>query len=178
MLRGILVAACALLLIGQVEDKPQPASRPTQTQPATRPTDSNPTLRKPAQVEILKNLLRQQDRPTPIQSQTSPGRPDSTPGLGSDGRPLLAEGTFLVERPGRLMREGGRAKFVFHVNGESEASRSMPVLESQLLESMEREAEAGFSEFIVSAEVTRYRGTNYLLLRKVLRRTEHGNLSP
>jgi hypothetical protein len=46
------------------------------------------------------------------------------------------------------------------------------------LEAMEAEAEAGVTEFIISAEVTRYRGRNYLNLLKYRRQISHGNLTP
>jgi hypothetical protein len=176
MFRSILAGVLTVLVIAQPEDKPAAASRPVESQPTTRPTGTSGTLRKPVQAEMLKKLLAQKDRPVPIQPQTDPAH--ARPGPGPDGRTLLLEGTSLTERPGRLVREGGRAKFVFHLDGESQAPRSMPILESQLLEMMEKEAEAGFQEFIVSGEVTRYRGTNYLLVRKVLRRTGEDNLSP
>lgn len=177
MVRWMLVTICSSLLLATAEDRPQPESQPATSQPATRPADARTTLRKPAQAEILRNLLEQQDRPTPIQPD-APAQREASAGIGPDGQPLLIEGTSLIERPGRLMREGGRSKFAFHAEGDTEAPRTMEILESQLLETMEREAEAGFSEFIISGKVTRYRGQNYLLLWKVLRRTSHGNVGP
>ena len=128
-------------------------------------------------MEILRNLLDQEDRPAPIQPQSGPA-PATEAALGSDGQPLLVEGTSLVERPGRLVHEDDKSKFVFNIGGSDQKTRKMEILENQLLETMEQEAEAGFAEFIISAQVTRYRGQNYLLLRKVLRRVSHGNLSP
>jgi len=46
------------------------------------------------------------------------------------------------------------------------------------LEVMENEFETGVTEFVVTAELTRYRDRNYLLLRKCQRRISHGNLAP
>lgn len=178
MLRWTLAVACTAMVVGQVERSQEPDTRPADTQPATRPADADTTLRKPAQADILKNLLGRQDRLRPIRPRPSDEGSEGGAGAEPDGQPLLLEGTFLVERPGRLMREDGRAVFVFRVDADAAASRSMPILENQLLETIEREAEAGFSEFIVSAEVTRYRGRNFLLLRKVLRRVGHGNIGP
>jgi hypothetical protein len=180
MTRLLLAGTSLLLLLAPAGGQPQEAdaTQPPATQPTSQPAEPRSTLRKPSQARILENLLNRADRPLPIKAQTrlEPAESSSDPGV--QRFPLLLEGTFLPERPGRLVREEGRARFVFIADGSAAATRSMPILESQLLETMEREAEAGFSEFIISAEVTRYRGQNYLLLRKVLRRTEHGNLGP
>ncbi len=178
MFRWILTSVCVVLVLGQAEDKPQPSTKQATSQLASRPAEPSTILRKPEQAEILRNLLTQQDRPVPVKPRTDAGRAETAARMASAGRPLLLEGTFLVERPGRLVMEEGRAKFVFHVDGTSPEPCTMQLLENQLLETLEREATAGFSEFIISAEVTRYRGSNYLLLRKVLRRTSHGNLGP
>jgi hypothetical protein len=170
----------------QSKDKQEPAktsstddvqqaadAKPATTQPAKR----EGTLRKPEQAQILEHLLGQKDV-VPLQPQTTPGRRPEQDAAGPGAQPLLLEGTLLVERPGRYVEQSGRAVFICRVDTEDSAPRKMPILENQLLETMEREAQAGFSEFIVSAEVTRYRGKNYLLLKKVLRRASHGNLSP
>jgi hypothetical protein len=91
---------------------------------------------------------------------------------------LLLEGTMLVERAGRLVRDGEKSMFEFVSEAGDEHLHSMELLPSQLLEAMENEAEQGGETFIVSGEVTRYRGRNYLRLVKVLRRVGHGNLAP
>ena len=178
MLRLVLTCLCAVLLMGQTEDK-SAASKPAETQPTTRPATSNTVLRRPAQADILKNLLGRDERPAPIkpqEPQATTGPADRSGRLDETGQPLLLEGTFLIERPGRLLREEGRAKFVFLADGTNAAPRTMEILPNQLLETLEREAEAGFGEFVISAEVTRYKGSNYIILRKILRRVEHGNL--
>jgi hypothetical protein len=178
MLRWIIAAICPLLFVAQ-EQASRPATKPAETQPASQPAGT--TLRNPEQIEILKNLLNRQDRAMPVRPQPAqkPGQEAPTSqATDAEGHPLLLEGTFLSERPGRLVREEGRAKFVCYIDGGGQAPRAIEILESQLLEAMEREAEAGFSEFIVSGEVTRYRGRNYLLLRKILRRVDNGNLGP
>ena len=182
MLPWMLATVCALLLTGPSQETPQSETKAASTQPVTQPTEGSTTLRKPAQAEILKNLLGRDERPTPIRPQqpaTQPG-PRGTPsaGVAADGRPLLLEGTFLVERPGRLVHEDGHAKLVLNPEAGGKGPRTIEILPNQLLEAMEHEAGAGFTDFIVSAEVTRYKGTNYLILRKILRRVGHGNLSP
>lgn len=172
--RTLLGRGLLLFVAANTAQKAAAAEPDAASQPASQPTTAG--ARRPAQAEILRNLLSEQaERPKPV-LPTDSGRQGGD--AAGSARGLLTEGTIVVERPGRLVREDGRAKFLLHVEGEGPAPRAMPVLESQLLELMEREAEAGFAEFIVSAEVTRYRGTNYLLMRKVLRRTSHNNVAP
>jgi hypothetical protein len=174
---AILAAATGLDPAAAAAQSIKPQDPPT-SQPESQPAERRTTLRKPAQADILKDLLEQQEmRVLPVQPRTF-GESAQAAGVGEDGQPLLIEGTSLVERPGRFVRETGASKLVFHVEGASQIPREMEVLENQFLETMEREAEAGFSDFIISGRVTRYRGRNYVLLTKVLRRTSHGNLGP
>ncbi len=170
------LAVAFMLALATMTPQQKPAEPPAETQPASRPSEGRTTLRKPAQSEILRNLLARTDRPTAIAPQTPESPGEVRPGEGGMP-PLLLEGTMLVERPGRLIHEEGRARFAF-LDGDNRATRTLDLLENQLLELMEREAQAGFNEFVISAEVTRYRDRNYLLVRKLLRRVEHGNLGP
>ena len=172
----ILTVLCAVTVAAQDERQKQPASKPADTQPATRPVESPGALRKPTQANILKGLLRQAERPEPIKPADTPKGPADV--RGPDGQPLLLEGTMLVERRGRLIHEEGQPKFVLYADAESSAPRTLEILPSQLLEAMEREEKAGFGEFIITAEVTRYKDRNFLMLRKMLRRVGHGNLGP
>jgi hypothetical protein len=177
MLPWMLATVSTLLLLGQDKGTEPPATKPAESQPSTQPAGSS--LRGPQQIQVLKGLLDSKDRATPVRPEPQPKKgAESAPSTGSDGTDLLLEGTFLSERPGRLVHEGGRAKFVFNADGGGQSPRSLEVLENQLLEAMEREAEAGFASFVVSGEVSRYRGRNFLLLRKILRRVDHGNLGP
>jgi hypothetical protein len=157
-----------------------PASSQPSPPPQTQPVDGSGTLRRPEQVDILSNLLGERARAKPILPEKRESRPGAAgrPVLGPDGLPVLAEGTIIVERPGRMIREGGRTKFVFHVPGEAQKPRTVEIVSSQLLEAMEKEAEAGFSEFIVSGTVLRYHDVNSLLLTKILRRVSNGNVGP
>lgn len=155
-----------------------PADPPT-TQPMTQPT--TPNLRRPVQVEILEQLLREREAPKPI-LPTKPDapsdrtlRPDGTVTPG-----LMLDGAVVVSRPGRLIRNADRSEFTFVTDDVAAglSSKTLPLLPNQLLEAMEQQAERGVTEFEITAEVTRYRGQNFLLLRKVLRRVSNGNLAP
>jgi hypothetical protein len=177
MFSWILGTLCATLLVAQSAG-PGQTTQPAASHPGTQPADASSTLRKPAQANILKGLLRQAERPAPIRPVESAAPKKGAVSKGADGLPLLLEGTMLVERPGRLIHEDGRAKLVLFADTESQAPRTVEIVPSQLLEAMEREERAGFNEFIVSAEVTRYKDRNYLMLRKILRRVGNGNVGP
>ena len=68
-----------------------------------------------------------------------------------DASGLIPEGTILVERPGRLVSDGGRPMFVFLTSATGGRPQSMELLPCQLLEALERES-ARSSEFTVSGE--------------------------
>lgn len=152
------------------------------TQPSTGPTTrpaGDSGMRRPEQAEILRGLLSRQDRPVPVPIEPKYERlTPSERGIGLDGQPLLPEGTFVVERPGRIERAAEGLVFALHYDPAAQQMRRFRLLPCQLLETIENELTGGYEDFIVSGEITRYRGENYLLLRKVLRRTAHGNLSP
>jgi hypothetical protein len=67
---------------------------------------------------------------------------------------------------------------VFHAIGDETTTRSIELLPNGFLEVMEREADAGLPDFVVTGEVTLYKGHNYLLVTKSIRRVANGNLSP
>ena len=182
MLSWTFVIAGVTLLFAQPAD-PQaaPQTPPPTSAPASQPAKPPSALRKPAQADILSDLLRPQ-RAQPIQPLNEDraaegGAASSQPGA-HPAQALLLEGAYVVERPGHFIVEEGHPKFTFYADGNSTTRRTLELLPNQLLETMEREAEAGFTEFIISAEVTSYHGENYLLLRKVLRRVGNGNVSP
>ncbi|MBU0638221.1 MAG: hypothetical protein KKB50_05090 [Planctomycetes bacterium] len=179
MLRWILMIVCSSALPSLLQEKPQSSVQPSATQATTKPAPP-PTLRKPEQAQILEQLIRERDRPEPIlpQSERAEGLVSDN-GVGpSEAGGLLLDGTTLVERPGRFVRLGDRAEFVFRPRTGEDRTVRMEILENRLLEAMEAEVEKGTTEFVISAEVTRYQGRNYLLLRKLLKRVGHGNLGP
>lgn len=149
-------------------------AKPTTTRPAT--TTSAPasgvSLRRPAQAEILRQLLRDREDRRPILP-----RSDSPAATQSAGR-LILEGTMIGERTGRIVKEGSRSVVeIDAVEGESE-SRRFVLLENELLELAEVEIERGVTRFRISGQVTRYRGRNGLLLVKISSILDHGNLKP
>lgn len=174
VLATLVAMSCALCLQEGPDAGQQPSSSEPTSQPATRPS-----LRHPVQARIYEELLRdaEQSRHTPL----LPVDPETgrTAAETGSGVPLLLEGTVLIERAGQLIRSGDRSEFRFEPGGRAgETSDTMEILKNRWLEAMEREAEAGVQEFVISAEVTRYRDRNYLLLRKYRRPISHGNLGP
>jgi hypothetical protein len=184
MICWLITTVAASVLVIAPQDKPQTnQAAPPPARPATQPA-SQPTARRPAQVDILQKLLERQTRAEPIPARQPEGNaerrmvPDARAVTSPDGAPLMLEGTMVIERPGRLVVDGDRVEFVFSTDEYQRAAKTMEILRNQLLEAMEAEAQRGGGEFIVSGEITRYRNRNYLLLRKVLRRVDNGNLSP
>ncbi|MFQ5807708.1 MAG: hypothetical protein ACE5I3_14780 [Phycisphaerae bacterium] len=167
-----LIAVSAALAPQQA--KKQTAETPT-SQPASQPA-ARASPRSPRQAQIYRALLGDTERPPP-----KPILPvsENAPGVAEADASLLPEGAVLMERPGRLMRSAGRAVFHFKPGSPAEgAPETMECNKNGLLEAMEAEADAGVKEFIISAEVTRYRGRNYLNLLKYRRQVAHGNLGP
>jgi hypothetical protein len=177
LLKFSLAAAGVTVLKGMAHGLAGPQQPgPTASAPASAPISPR-TLRKPAQAEIIQDLLREREQQGVILPQDPQTGQSAVvqPGESSEG--LIPEGTILVERPGRLVSEDGRPTFLFLTLETGGQVQAMELLPNQLLEAMERQS-ASTAQFTISAQVTRYRGRNYLLLLKVLRRVGHGNLSP
>jgi hypothetical protein len=174
MLLASLLAAQVIAQNVPAEQPPRPASAPATSQPAQEPPR---TARRPVQAEILEALLRDREAQKPIQP-VDPSAPAGQGAVAPEQANLLLEGSILVDRAGRLVRTHERAEFEFVGQAGDQALPPMIILESQYLEALEREADAGAREFVITAEVTRYRGRNYLRILKLTRRLENGNLSP
>ena len=175
------------------EPKPAPAPKQSTSQPrarakqkpgapgaaTTKPSTSRPTKELSAE-EMLSQMLKPQapgSRPlTPLPEVTSGGADESSgPGAVAPAAPVvnvLREGTFLVDRVGRLDRsaDGGHAEFVFESDGT--ALQDPPVVIIPNLKLMQIEDAAANStrdlRFRISGMVTEYRGRNYVLLEKAV----------
>jgi hypothetical protein len=85
--------------------------------------------------------------------------------------PLLREGSFIVDRTGRLVRAAdGSGTFEFAFDADGRALKDPPVmlLPNLRLELMEKQVEvAGKAlRFQVTGQVTQYRGRNGLLIER------------
>lgn len=171
MICAFSIAACCVLATAQ--DAASSAGLPQDVRAETQPaTPSRDTQRRPGQAEVLESLLRR-ERSAPIFPTDREGA-----GVTPDRDGLLLDGDILRDRPGRISRTGDRTEFVLIPDEGHGSPQSFPLLENQWLELMEEQADLGFTQFRISAEITRYRGQNYLLLRKVLRVVENRNLAP
>lgn len=165
------IAAGAVALCGAAAPAPAPGKSGAATQPTTQPAKSL------SADEMLNNMLRPAapaDRP--LASVPDP-LPDRTSGKNAvaPAAPVvnvMREGTFLVDRVGRLTRspDGSKAEFAFEADGK--AMRDPPVVIVPNLKLMQMEdAIAGSNRdlrFRISGMLTEYRGRNHILLEKAV----------
>lgn len=174
----VSVSATALVLAGGYsESMAQSAGGAGAAAPATRPSAM------PAD-QLLNQMLRPKDaavRPLLPQPESDPrdvtsGRGSTAPGAPS--MPLLREGTFVVDRTGRLSRSAAGAEgssfsgheFIFEADGRALRDPPMVVLPNLALQRME-DANKGSNRdlrFRVTGVVTEYRGRNAILIEKVV----------
>ncbi len=89
---------------------------------------------------------------------------------------LLSDGASLMNRVGRLVRQGSWWTFVSDSDRPDHPEPTLRLLPNQSVERMAKESQRGGSVFIVSGEVTLFDGANYLLVRVATRRLDSGNL--
>jgi len=157
------------------------------TKTTTTTGDPEPR-REPDPTAVLRELTNKQNaapRPVvlpnrPNQIRTTVMAPEAIPAnaIRPVSTRLLPDGYRLVDRTGRLTREGDYYVFAFESRSEGEAEAPIRLLPNRLLEDMEDFSEGGARPvvFIVSGEITEYHGVNYLLLQKLLTRPNLGNL--
>jgi hypothetical protein len=142
-----------------------------QTAPSTQP------------VVPADQLLDQMLRP-PGQSQARPLQPtadapavDRSTGPGSiapgaDAMPVMREGTFIIDRLGRINRGGDAlgVEFVFESDGKALRDPPVIILPNLKLMAMESAAKAANRDlrFRITGMLTEYNGRNYVLLDKVV----------
>lgn len=137
----------------------------------------------------LREALLALPRTTPlVRSHSEEDTQKDTGGVGDNrwlsvgaGQGELKDGYMIVDRVGRMIYDRGDQKliFVFEADGSNLAEPPIAIHPSQLLEVVERKIalSSRVLRFRVSGQVTRYRGRNFLLLRKMLTVKDLGNLS-
>jgi hypothetical protein len=168
------------------QSQPQEGPRKTESEKKTS-SDLEPP-REPTPEEILRELTRQSGAaPRPV---IPPARPGQTvrrtvdastlpPNAIAPPTPkLFPDGYRIVDRPGRLTREGDFYTFTFESRSEGIPELPIRLLPNRLLEDMEIVSEGGTKSvvFLISGELTEYHGVNYLLIQKLLTRPNLGNL--
>ena len=160
-------------------------ARAQTTQPAagTSPPTTRPAAGPGPQVapsdQVLNQLLRPADagRARPLQPVTSPPAVDRTSGGGAvaPAAPqvqVLREGTFIVDRTGRLSRgaDGQTWEFVFESDGRALQDPPVIILPNLKLMAMEDAIKNNSRDlrFRITGMVTEYGGRNHILLEKVV----------
>lgn len=168
------------------ESKSKAAEEPAKSTPEDGKKDP-PPRREPSATDILRELTKQSQPPKPVLRPATPDRVARTT-VAAEAMPpnaiatpiprLLPDGYRLVDRPGRLAREGDYWVFSFEDRGQASPQLPIRLLPNRLLEDMEQFSEGGTKPvvFVVSGEVTEYHGVNYLLVQKLLTRGNLGNL--
>jgi len=168
------------ILLEQVTAPPAntPATPKTTKQPEQGESAAQtPPDRVPTAEEIINQLMKN----APSNMLRSQNPPASRPALTNKGdmiRPVQPEGTLVPEIPGRLVRGGDSWTFIRESKGDKAGSESYSLMPNRLLEVMVSASQGGNQSvvFLVSGELTEYRGQNYMLVRKVLIRRDMGNL--
>jgi hypothetical protein len=168
---------------------PVPSPAPAARTPAPAPSTPEHQAASPPEFsaeDVLKAFQKERPQAEPLlprgPEDESVVRTAPSEGGGRSGRARMPDGYFLVDRTGRVAQDGPWWTFNFVADNNPAASPEPPIrlLPNQMLERMIRESQGGTVsvEFIVSGEVTDFMGDNYLLLRKLMRKRELGNLSP
>src|ERR1041385_98868 len=147
------------------------------TQPDAASTEPEPK-HEPTAAEILKELSRDENAPPrPVVRPTRPGQ-TNVQRVSDEALPkssivplmpkLYPDGYRIVDRAGRLTREGDYYTYSFETRTEGTPELPIRLLPNRLLEDMEVTSAGGAKPivFIISGELTEYHGVNYLLDRK------------
>lgn len=184
----VLAAGLSMLTLGA--GAPAPATRPAAagaaaapaTRPAADPASSSPDL-------MLKQLLSG-NRPKPalepveFERERRPDaatRPVAPPRAGdAESFAVIREGTYLVDRVGRLTRTPeGQQELTLEADGSGLKDPPLILLPNQKLMLMERYVRNSSRDlkFRITGMVTEYHGRNYILLEKMVV-VDAGALSP
>ena len=141
-----------------------PATQPSSTMPAQQKLDE---MLKPAAGGGAKPL---QPQPGPVPIDVTTGGAAIAPGATT--MPVMREGTFLVDRMGRITRsaDGQSWEFTFEADGRAMQDPPVVILPNLKLTLMEQAVKTTNRDlkFRVTGMVTEYNGRNYLLLEKVV----------
>lgn len=164
-----------------VRSAPRAKTSVTSSPPDGR--DGDMATPKPAEVatddsasDVL-DVLRHQTRGRPVIPNTNPD--DHTGNKrGATALADLLDGSALVDRPGRITRQGEWWTLVFEFDDPDHPEAPIRLLPSSGTELMVRTSarHTGGVVFTASGEITSFFGKNYLLPRAVTRRFASGNL--
>lgn len=142
------------------------------TQPTTPPQGTQPSPE-----QLLNRMLQPAEAEGRVLQPSNIRAIDKTSGSGAvapaaPAVTVLREGTYLVDRTGRMVRgsDGQQVQFAFDADGKTLQDPPIIILPNLKLMAMETAA-AGSSRdlhFRITGMVTEYRGRNYVLLDKVV----------
>ena len=168
-----LIPSIALVLVVSIAAATAPVPAQT-TQPTTRPAE---------RVLPADQMLNQMLRPSgaaparPLQPMSQAPAVDASTGgaavaPGAPSLQVLREGTFIVDRTGRLSRgsDGQSWELTFESDGRAMRDPPLVVLPNLKLMAMEDaiKSQSRDLRFRVTGMVTEYGGRNYILLEKVV----------
>lgn len=146
------------------EKQPEKPAEKKNTDPKEPPAD-------PSTEDVLKDMEKQRGNVPPPTPSTAPPVQQPQQPAANPARPvaagrLLREGTFLVNRRGRMVRSSsGDWTFAFDADAQNQADPTMVLMPCQKLEAMEKLAER-YGEsltFSLTGQVFVYKNRNYLL---------------
>lgn len=177
------LASLSLLAADSAAPSPSPTTRPAGTTapaaPTTRPQD--PEASADAVIQAL--LESRVKKPVlPKAPSTAPASQRVTVAPRTILQPLpTPPGTMIWNRLGRIVKDRASGWWTFRFESEKNILYEAPmrILPNRQLETMENILDKSgriHPRFVVSGEVTQYRGKRYLLIRKKLVKREMGAL--
>ena len=174
LMAGIAVAlVLAMAELAGAQATTQPSGQPSV--PTTRPSNSKAL---PAD-QMLSQMLKPAGGAAakPLQPTADAPVTDAKSGSGAvaptaPAQAVVREGTFIVDRTGRLTRsaDGQQLEFTFDADGRAMRDPPVVLLPNLKLMAMENAVTAGSRDlrFRITGMVTEYKGRNYVLLEKVV----------
>lgn len=141
------------------------------------PAPAAPTPDGAADPVDMVEWMKQQKPPEQVLPR--PGATELPGGSFEGSAAMLAEGATVIQRPGRVARDGASWMFISESQSAEKPQPPLKVLPNRAAELMidAAEREPTGLLFLVSGDVTVFRGENYLLVRNVARRVDTGNLA-
>lgn len=170
-------------------DSPSAVANPAET--------TEPTATTPSPEDVMRQMLEERQDAPIIEPTVRPGDTDnrrnkaptasvnvdtSILGIAPGGKQptLRREGEFIVARAGRLVRapDGANMLFVFDADGQASPEAPLILLPCQMLQSMEDIVQQRGDRvvFILSGQITAYRGANYVMPTMMKLAIDSGNI--
>jgi hypothetical protein len=164
------VLAVATLAWSQTTRPAQTGQSRDSARPATRPADADPDL-------MLKQLLSGNRPNTPLEPVDLPPEKGSDRNVSAavparaDQQAIIREGTYLIDRVGRLTRTAqGNQELTLESDGSGLKDPPLTILPNLNLGLMEAELRRSSRDlkFRVSGLITEYNNRNYILVEKMI----------